>query len=488
MSLPMAVLSAPARATTPHSGSASADRGAGFGAALAAAGTTEEATASTSSASTSSASPNTASKNTDTAAGTDPAELGIPASGAGSDDCGADAQTDGNAPATALPIDAQRPTSVTPGWGAFAGFALNATVAGRPEAPAAGSAGAPIAAVGASAARLGAASDAVIPTGTPTAATAPGTTEATTPATVAAAIVAPSNRGRGDAGAVPAAPATSASVADHAQSAAAPLGAAQQGVAQPGVAQLGAAQAVPASQASIIPAAAAATATRPAPTPAPAPVAAATATDEPVPADAARPHALAPASAAPVAQSTAPLAAAAAAVAPARPAAAAQHPPLASQLSRPLLTLAHAGDGSHSITITVAPDRLGPVTVQAVVMGDQLRVELFAPTDLARDAVRGVLAELRRDLAATGIHATLGLSADDAPARQGQQGQQSSQNQGGALGQPGGQAGREARPGEHPSDARSVTQPDTDPAPAAEGAAPTQLHAASAHPHIDLIA
>jgi flagellar hook-length control protein FliK len=209
--------------------------------------------------------------------------------------------------------------------------------------------------------------------------------------------------------------------------------------------------------------------------------------DEPVQADASRPNTLPTVSAATAAQSTTPVAAA---LATARPAAALQHPPLATQLARPLLTLAHAGDGSHSITITVAPDRLGPVTVQAVVMGDQLRVELFAPTDLARDAVRGVLGELRRDLAATGIHATLGLSADDAPARQGQQGQQHqhAQNPGSALGQPGGQAGREARPGEHPSDAQPATQPDSDPALPAEPAAPTQLGAASAHPHIDLIA
>lgn len=117
--------------------------------------------------------------------------------------------------------------------------------------------------------------------------------------------------------------------------------------------------------------------------------------------------------------------------------------PLNTQLARPILTVVAAGDGTHTLTVTVTPERLGPVTVQAVVAGDKLRLELFAPTEQAREAVRGILGELRRDLAGTGLHTSLGLSSDDAPSKQGN-GQLSQQNQSGA----GGQAARDALSGE----------------------------------------
>lgn len=171
--------------------------------------------------------------------------------------------------------------------------------------------------------------------------------------------------------------------------------------------------------------------------------------------------------------------------------------PLNTQLARPILTVVAAGDGTHTLTVTVTPERLGPVTVQAVVAGDKLRLELFAPTEQAREAVRGILGELRRDLAGTGLHTSLGLSSDDAPSKQGN-GQLSQQNQSG----PGGQAARDALSGEQRESAQHnaertaeqqggertrAAQPatvvDTD-ALALNGAAT----AASAHVPLDLIA
>ncbi|RZU65535.1 flagellar hook-length control protein FliK [Microterricola gilva] len=457
----MAILTAPARPATASSGPASTDRGAGFGAALAAAGS-EAAPAE--------------------APGTAPAELDVPASGSGIDDSGAEPQLGGDALAAApSPVDTMRPTPVTPGWGAFAGLAWTTSAVGNPAAAASDAAGPAI---------TSESLDAAAAAGPATAVTAS-----------AVATAAPATRGR-DAGTVLQAPATApmpasthgaATVAEGAQPVAAPLGYAPFAAAQP----------APAAQArpeAAVPAAA--TASRLGAAPGAVPVAAATAVDEPVQADvrqSALPSAVAPQGAQSAIAGAPPVAAAEGA---GRPAATSQHPPLATQLGRPLLTLAHAGDGSHSITVTVAPDRLGPVTVQAVVTGDQLRVELFAPTDHARDAVRGVLSELRRDLAATGIHATLGLSADDAPGRQGQGGQNqggqsqtgqnpSGQNQNGqnaALGERSGQSGREARPGEHAAAAQPGTRPGTDSVQPAESAVPTSLGSASAHPHIDLIA
>lgn len=94
---------------------------------------------------------------------------------------------------------------------------------------------------------------------------------------------------------------------------------------------------------------------------------------------------------------------------------AATPPPLASQLSRPLFALATAGTGEYIVTVTVAPDNLGPVTVRAHVGVDGMRVELFAPNDLGREAIRAILPELRRDLAGQGLSAGLDLSSQNQP-------------------------------------------------------------------------
>ncbi|TFC96614.1 flagellar hook-length control protein FliK, partial [Cryobacterium sp. TmT3-12] len=87
--------------------------------------------------------------------------------------------------------------------------------------------------------------------------------------------------------------------------------------------------------------------------------------------------------------------------------------PLTSQVSRTLFTLGAAANGDHVMTIRVSPDNLGPITVRAQVSVDGIRVELIAPTDLARDALRTILPDLRRDLTAGGMSAQLSLSADD---------------------------------------------------------------------------
>jgi flagellar hook-length control protein FliK len=106
-------------------------------------------------------------------------------------------------------------------------------------------------------------------------------------------------------------------------------------------------------------------------------------------------------------------------VAAAAPAPAASTPqPLATQLARPVFTLAAAGAGEHVMTVHVRPDTLGPVTVRAHVGGDGVRVELFAPTDVGRDALRAILPDLRRDLTGAGLTGTLDLSSQNQPAPQ----------------------------------------------------------------------
>ncbi|MEO6310266.1 MAG: flagellar hook-length control protein FliK, partial [Leifsonia sp.] len=89
--------------------------------------------------------------------------------------------------------------------------------------------------------------------------------------------------------------------------------------------------------------------------------------------------------------------------------------PLTEQIARPLLALATAPDGEHTLTLTVTPDNLGPVTVRAHVAGEHLRIELFAPNDASRDAVKQILTDLRRDLASQGLGAELDLSGKNQP-------------------------------------------------------------------------
>ncbi|MCU1437971.1 MAG: hypothetical protein JWP66_1058, partial [Naasia sp.] len=92
-------------------------------------------------------------------------------------------------------------------------------------------------------------------------------------------------------------------------------------------------------------------------------------------------------------------------------------PPLPQQLAAPLLELRSAAPGEHIVTVRVAPDALGPVTVRAHVTADGMRVELFAPNDTARDALRAILPDLRRDLAQSGPGTSLGLGAGDGGGR-----------------------------------------------------------------------
>ncbi|WIE77040.1 flagellar hook-length control protein FliK [Curtobacterium sp. MCSS17_007] len=92
--------------------------------------------------------------------------------------------------------------------------------------------------------------------------------------------------------------------------------------------------------------------------------------------------------------------------------------PLAQQLGRPLFSLAQAGPGEHVVTVQVAPDTLGPVTVRAHVTAHGMHVELFAASDAGRDAVRQVLPDLRRDASGSGITTTLDLSSQNHPGAQ----------------------------------------------------------------------
>lgn len=107
----------------------------------------------------------------------------------------------------------------------------------------------------------------------------------------------------------------------------------------------------------------------------------------------------------------------AAAPAPAQP-----HVPLQSQLSKPVFTLAAAGTGEHVMTMKVTPEELGTVTVRAVIGPEGVRMELFA-SDAGRDAVKAIMPDLRRELAAAGFNASLDLGTGARPDSQGAPGE-----------------------------------------------------------------
>ncbi len=70
------------------------------------------------------------------------------------------------------------------------------------------------------------------------------------------------------------------------------------------------------------------------------------------------------------------------------------------------------------MTVHVTPDTLGPVTVRAHVGAEGVRVELFAPTDAGRDALRAILPDLRRDFSGSGLSGSLDLSSQNQPGPQ----------------------------------------------------------------------
>lgn len=97
------------------------------------------------------------------------------------------------------------------------------------------------------------------------------------------------------------------------------------------------------------------------------------------------------------------------------------HPPLAEQLARPLFQLATGQAGTKVMTVQLAPDSLGPVTVRAHLGADGVRIELLAATDAGRDGLRLILSDLKRDLAAQGVSSSLEMSSSSGDGAAGQQ-------------------------------------------------------------------
>jgi flagellar hook-length control protein FliK len=88
------------------------------------------------------------------------------------------------------------------------------------------------------------------------------------------------------------------------------------------------------------------------------------------------------------------------------------------------------------MTLHVTPEDLGPLTVRAQIDPAGVRIELFAPGDAGREAIRGILPELRKELADSGFGASLDVSDRSGPggSGQGRAGQESAGRDGGPDG------------------------------------------------------
>ncbi|TFD58586.1 flagellar hook-length control protein FliK [Cryobacterium sp. Hh7] len=92
-----------------------------------------------------------------------------------------------------------------------------------------------------------------------------------------------------------------------------------------------------------------------------------------------------------------------------------QPPALAAQVTRALFTLVGVAPGEHTMVVKVTPENLGPLTVRAHITPDGMRLELFAPTEQSREALRALLPDLRRDVSGFGANAQLDLSSENEP-------------------------------------------------------------------------
>lgn len=88
------------------------------------------------------------------------------------------------------------------------------------------------------------------------------------------------------------------------------------------------------------------------------------------------------------------------------------HRAIAAQVAPVVVAIAQRPEGAHQLTLTVNPDTLGPVTVRAQIgQGGDVQVQLIGATDAGREALKAIVADLRRDLSAVMPHAALSLGS-----------------------------------------------------------------------------
>ena len=155
--------------------------------------------------------------------------------------------------------------------------------------------------------------------------------------------------------------------------------------------------------------------------------------------------------AAPTAAVPAPAVPAATPVPTAEPAAPAA-PPVAGQVAQHVAVLRSAPDGTHTMTLVLTPETLGPVEVQVTLSQGSVDLALKSATEAGRAALLDALPDLRRDLASAGLTCTNASVDRDAGASWASAQQHAAGDRAGQQGQPDGRGrpwlrGAEADPG-----------------------------------------
>jgi flagellar hook-length control protein FliK len=119
--------------------------------------------------------------------------------------------------------------------------------------------------------------------------------------------------------------------------------------------------------------------------------------------------------------------------------------PVSSQVARQVAVLRGAADGSHTMTLVLTPETLGPVEVSVTVTRGTLDLTLRGANEHGRAALLDALPELRRDLESAGLSCSkLEVDRGTGDSRfSGQSTQHSDRQQ--AFGDRGGQARGDAR-------------------------------------------
>jgi flagellar hook-length control protein FliK len=133
---------------------------------------------------------------------------------------------------------------------------------------------------------------------------------------------------------------------------------------------------------------------------------------------------------------------------PAAPAA----PPVAGQVAQHVAVLRSAPDGTHTMTLVLTPETLGPVEVQVTLSQGSVDLALKSATEAGRAALLDALPDLRRDLASAGLTCTNASVDRDAGASWASAQQHAAGDRAGQQGQPDGRGrpwlrGAETDPG-----------------------------------------
>ncbi|SHN64853.1 Flagellar hook-length control protein FliK [Geodermatophilus obscurus] len=135
---------------------------------------------------------------------------------------------------------------------------------------------------------------------------------------------------------------------------------------------------------------------------------------------------------------------------PAAPAAPA--PPVSGQVAQQVAVLRSAPDGTHTMTLVLTPETLGPVEVQVTLSQGSVDLALKSATEAGRAALLEALPDLRRDLASAGLTCTNASVDRDAGGAWASTQQQATGDRAGQQGQPDGRSrpwlrGADADPG-----------------------------------------